>query len=232
MIKLWNIQAGNCIAAVQGHEKPIWSLTPLSGGRLASGSDDGSLKIWRLPTDGSRRGNGIELLARLQSDRGLQKQIWSTVAFGNDRLASGCNDGTISIWDTESCACLTKFCCNGGAVRSVTALGSSCLAAGCDDGMIKIWDLSDSSKWLLSPEACRLAELEGHQDRIRSLAALDTKRIASCSDDGTLKIWDIATQRCLLTFEDHKDWVRTVAPLGQGRLASGSDDGTIKIWGP
>merc|ERR1711918_136901 len=129
-----------------------------------------------------------ELVGRLGTEGALESQIWCTVAFGNRRLASGSDDGMIKIWDVETCGCLEHFCCNSGAVRSITALSETCLVTGSDDGTIKLWDVAQDSKCLLAPGGCCLAKLEGHQDRIRSLAALGPRRVASSSDDGTLKI--------------------------------------------
>lgn len=226
VIKTWDAEAGRCLSSTQGHEKPVWSMAALGGGQLASCSEDGSVKLW------APRPRGLEKLAELKLDEEVRSPLWSAVAFDTHQLATGSDDGEISIWNVEHRECINKFRIAAGAVRCVAALSPSCLACGSDDGAVTIFDTSQNSKWLLSPHGCRLATLDGHENRIRSLATLSPRRLASSSDDGTIKIWDVGSRRCLLTFEGHKDWVRTVAALGPEKLASGSDDATIKIWGP
>ena len=45
-IKIWDVATGACFATLEGHEDAVGSIAVLEGGKLASGSYDGKIKIW------------------------------------------------------------------------------------------------------------------------------------------------------------------------------------------
>ncbi|KAF5701324.1 NWD1 [Fusarium mundagurra] len=89
----WNA----CLQTLEGHNSAIYSVTfSADSQRLASGSDDKTVKIWDVTTG-----------ACVQTLEGHSGQIWS-VAFSADsqRLASGSRYGTVKIWDATTAACV------------------------------------------------------------------------------------------------------------------------------
>ncbi|MDD5395477.1 MAG: hypothetical protein PHE17_20830, partial [Thiothrix sp.] len=60
------------------------------GGQLASGSDDGTVKLWDVKSG--------ELKQTLQA----QSRVWSVAFDGGGQLASGSDDGTVKLWDVKS----------------------------------------------------------------------------------------------------------------------------------
>ncbi|MHC5597264.1 MAG: WD40 repeat domain-containing protein [Nostoc sp.] len=88
-MKLWNLQTGQLLRTLQGHEKAIYSVAFSADGQtVASGSYDQTIKLWNLQTG--------QLLHTLE---GHEKAIYS-LAFSADgqTLASGSADTTIKIW--------------------------------------------------------------------------------------------------------------------------------------
>ena len=79
--------AGREGATFEGHDHPVASLALLKGGRLASGSRDGTIKIWEFATT---------CLATLE---GHQNSVNSQAVLEGGRLASGSSDEPIKIWD-------------------------------------------------------------------------------------------------------------------------------------
>ena len=77
------------VATLEGHRHIVSSLAALEGGRLASGSDDGMIKIWDLATG--------ECVATLE---GHDDTVISVAVLEGGRLASGSADNTIKIWDS------------------------------------------------------------------------------------------------------------------------------------
>jgi len=80
------------IRTLSGHSNPVWSVAfSPDGSKLASGSDDKTIKIWSV-SDGSE----IRTLSGHSS-------FVHSVAFSPDgtKLASGSADKTIKIWSVE-----------------------------------------------------------------------------------------------------------------------------------
>ncbi|CAM1503379.1 Fc.00g081550.m01.CDS01 [Cosmosporella sp. VM-42] len=249
----WNA----CLQTLEGHSDWVNSVAfSADGQRLASGSDDHTIKVWDAATG-----------ACLQTLEGHSSSV-NSVAFSADgqRLASGSYDRTTKVWDAATGACLQTLEGHSDWVNSVAfSADSQRLASGSDDRTIKVWDaatgvclqtLEGHSSWVnsvaFSADGQRLASgsydhtikvwdaatgaclqtLEGHSSSVRSVAfSADGQRLASGSYDRTIKVWDAATGACLQTLEGHSDWVNSVAfSADSQRLASGSGDHTIKVW--
>ncbi|HEV8558373.1 MAG TPA: trypsin-like peptidase domain-containing protein [Actinophytocola sp.] len=161
---------------------------------------------------------------------------------GRSLLVSGCDDGSIRIWDTansgllqtlEGCAPIRALCSlpapNGGRARLVSG--------GEPSGSIQIWDIETGSV---------LHTLRGHRDAVKTVCALPTPGgtlLASGSADHTVRIWDPETGIPLHTMRGHAKVVNTVCALptpdGRALLASAGGDnlqitGTekVRIWDP
>jgi WD40 repeat protein len=184
------------------------------GSRLASGSEDKTIKLWDAAT-------GKEL-ASLQ---GHTRTVCS-VAFSPDgsRLASGSEDKTIKLWDAATGKELGSLQGHTDEVSSVAfSPDGSRLASGSSDTTIKLWDTATGKEF---------ASLQGHTRTVLSVAfSPDGSRLASGSWDNSIKLWEAATGKELASLQGHTDAAVSVAFSPDGsRLASGSWDDTIKLW--
>ncbi len=91
-MKLWDAATGQETLTLRGHTEAVRSVAFSSdGSRLASGSDDKTVKLWDAAT-------GQETLTL----KG-HTDVVRSVAFSPDgsRLASASHDGTVKLWDAR-----------------------------------------------------------------------------------------------------------------------------------
>jgi WD40 repeat protein len=157
--------------------------------------------------------------------KGHSNQV-NSVAFSPDgkRLASGCWDGTVKLWDAATGQEIHTFRGHGHYVTSVAfSPDAKRLASAGHDRTVRLWDTATGQEVLT---------LKGHTDWVTSVAfSPDGKRLASGSNDGVVKLWDTATGQEVLTLKRHTSVVSSVAFSPNGKqLASGSHDNTVKLW--
>jgi WD40 repeat protein len=179
--------------------------------QVASGSDDGIIRLWDGETNRSRQ---------------LKEQTGSSVkcvAFSPNgkRIVVGSFDQNLRIWNlrTEDCQ---LFIGHSGSIDSVAfAPDGKRIISGSFDDTIRVWDAETGNS----------QQLLGHTGNVAAVTfSSDSKQIASGSWDRTIRIWDIATGVSRL-LSGHTPWVRVVAWSPDGRyFASGSEDSTICVW--
>ncbi|MEW6102997.1 MAG: pentapeptide repeat-containing protein, partial [bacterium] len=139
-------------------------------------------------------------------------------------LASGSDDRTIRLWETETGRLIQRLEGHTSRVLSVAiSPDGGMLASGAYDNTICLWETRTGRL---------IQRLEGHTGWVRSVAfSPDGENLASGSNDRTICLWEIRTGRLIQTLEGHKGPIFSVAfsPDG-GKLASGSDDRTICLW--
>jgi WD40 repeat protein len=67
-LKVWNVDSGQAIVTLRGHQKSVHAVDITPDGRLvASGADDKTLKIWELQecNEGSEPASGSKQPQRL-----------------------------------------------------------------------------------------------------------------------------------------------------------------------
>ncbi|KAG9092921.1 hypothetical protein FS749_015339 [Ceratobasidium sp. UAMH 11750] len=142
------------------------------------------------------------------------------------RIASGCDDGTICIWDIHAGDMLVgPFKTRSDTGSFALSPNGGCIASGSWRKTICIWD-TQTGRRVAGP-------LEGHTRAVCSVAySPDGGFLVSGSDDCTVRVWDSQTG-CALAgpFRGHTGWVYSVAFSPNGRrVVSGSSDKTVRVW--
>ncbi|KAH7243937.1 WD40-repeat-containing domain protein [Fusarium solani] len=215
------------VMTLRDHRAEVNALAfSADGALLASGSNDGIVKIWN-----GTWGDSMHDL------HGHSEPVFS-LAFSSDKqlLASASGDQTIKVWDTTTGE--LKHTLNGhiNTVNSVTfSPGDALLASGSADGTVKLWNPEDGH--------CKLM-LHDHVKAVNSVAfSADGEMIASGSDDGTVKMWNVRTGAVIKSLRHRTDLrvqslflnrderVFSVAFSPNGKfLASGSSAETVRLW--
>jgi WD40 repeat protein len=195
---------------VLSHGSPVKFLAVLGDGRLASGDEDGQIKLW--PRDGA----GEPMILRHGS------KIGSLAVLADGRLASGGDDGKIKLWPEEGTG-EPVVLTHGSPVRSLAVMADGRLASGGDDrdGTIKLWPRDSVGE----PVVLR------HGSPALFLAVLADGRLASSGEFGQIKLWprDGVGEPVALPHKNNSARLSLMV-LADGRLASGDFDGQITLW--
>ncbi len=200
------------IATFKGHTDIVRSVAfSPDDTTLASGSDDGNIKLWNVLT-----GRNI---ATFDGHIG-----WvSSVAFSPDgtMLASG-NLGTARLWDILTRTNTVVIERNSGIPSVAFSPDGTTLASGSADGTVTLVDIATGTN---------IATLEGHVGYVGSVAfSPDGTILASGSWDDTVKLWDVATGTNIATLGGQVG-VNSVAFSPDGTLlAAGTEGPVIKLW--
>ncbi|CAE6436448.1 unnamed protein product [Rhizoctonia solani] len=204
----------------------IWSLESKvnsvaispDGNRIASGSDDGSLRVYEIHT-------GAVVAGPFQGHTG---GIFS-VTFSPDgrHIASGSYDQTVIVRDAQTGRIVTgPLHKHTDVVLSVAfSPDGTRLVSGSYDYTIIVWDTFTG--------AVALGPLEGHSGQINSVAfSPDGQMIASGSWDQTFRLWDASNGAAIgepLRVHTYQVTMVAFSPDGS-KLASCASDKTIRVW--
>lgn len=145
------------------------------------------------------------------------------------RIAAGCDDNQLIVWDVESGEIVKKVNAHALPVYDVSFSPDGKTIATCSGnwteskpGRIKLWKAGSLTE---------IARLDGHEVAVRAAVFHpDGKRLASVSENGVIRVWDVQTRTELAVLRNSSgartlDW----SPDGD-LLAAGLHDGTTNVW--
>ena len=213
-----------------GHTNSVTSVAwSTQGDRIASGSKDGTVKIWSSYFDdldttytiGQTAVNGVAWspldarIAATSSNKTNPVTIWNSSVSDSDQTRS--HPAQIT-----------------GAMDAIAwSPAGGQLAVGGDDAVVRVIE---------TDAANHTSSYSGHKGPVLSLAwSTDSNYLASASADKTVQVWQVnhsgyqSIQNTQYTFRGHTASVNAVAwasPEGQDYIISGGADKTVKVWNP
>jgi WD40 repeat protein/DNA-binding SARP family transcriptional activator len=222
-----DLDTGAVLFVLEGHEHQVWALDVHDERNIAaSGSRDGTARIWDLAT-----GVAIRVIDTKASDRqsdlfpDTNMDVWS-VRFSPDgsQLATTGEDGMVRIWDAATGEELIAVQAHteSGQDLAYAPDGSVVYSAG-DDGIVVVVDaLSGSHRGDRFPHSTGLRSLD-----IDSAGT----RMVTGAVDGSAVLWDLRSRNALAVMGGHDGLVNDVSFDRAGRLvATAGQDGTIQLW--
>ncbi|MBD3886362.1 NACHT domain-containing protein [Phormidium tenue FACHB-886] len=145
LVRLWDIDTGECLTALVGHTSMVFTVSFSPDGMLlASGSDDRLIKLWDVCS-----GAGLKTL------KGHTGVVWSVQFSPNGQiLASGSHDKTVRLWDVDSGECLKTLDHTSEVWSIAFSPDGHVLASSSTDGSIQLWQVEtgDCVRMMRSPK--------------------------------------------------------------------------------
>ena len=199
------------ITSLDEHTAQVNSVSLSPDGRtLASGSPDGTIKLWDMATQQS--------ITTLDEHTGVVR----SVSFSKDgTLASGSWDGTVKLWNVGTRQSIVTFPHTDRVLSVSFSPNGAILASGTGYGTIELWDVETQTNIGTLPHGAEVLSVSFSPD-----GAI----LASGTRYGTIELWDVETQTNIGTLP-HGAEVLSVSFSPDGAiLASGTRYGTIELW--
>ncbi len=214
-IGISDLNTGEILKKLEGHTELIGCLAR-HGDMLASGSDDGTVRLWDL-----RTGTPIKTLVghgHFEGDPKACDHRIDAVALNDRFVVSSCTDDySTRVWEISTGRCRHVFRGETSRAHGMVFRGRYVVLGHVPARLV---DLETGGE-------IRRFEVPNHVF-MRS-AVFHQGNLLTGHSDGTIRVWNPDAGECLRVMEGHKQLVYCLLPY-QDIVFSGSWDTSIKIW--
>jgi len=232
-VSIWNTTASDLpLYSKKIHSGPVYTLdwNKKMPQFIASASGDKSCLVCFINLDG---GCAFKVCATLKHPDMVFGCNWCT----SDpfRLATGCMDGIVRIWNTKSGRNLFELRAHTARVFNVmwNPLEPNTIASGSDDKTVSVWQVPETEPSILSTLK-PMNTFHGHTRNVRALLWSHEFEwlLFSGSWDASIRIWNTKFGTCVACIVDHQADVYGLDahPARPFRILSTSRDTTIRFW--
>ena len=219
VVALWDLETKRCLTTLDveaikcGTEALAFGELPDGSTILATGAEDGMVRLWDLRTHERIRALGGH-------NDAVHTLTFAEPVGDTTLLASASNDGIVRTWNAHGGRQLATVTGTGDARVRALAVGrlsdgSHVLATGDADGAISLWEPTNGELLATLPQQ--------HRDTVRALAfgtlPDGASILASAGEDHTVCMWNPVTLE-LIREPVHHEQIRALA---FGRLPDGTD---------
>jgi len=237
------------------HTGRINCLIQLSNGKIASGSQDNTIKIW-----------DIEKKEAIYTLKGHTSIIWDIRELEGNKLISASDDNTSKVWQfNEKTKSYDSFdlCNSHRHISSIAVLKNNkvILATG---KILYLYDLKTKKQesfldipkggvWAIRELSngdvavglgngllyilkitdeliVKTKFVQGHKKTINCIIELENHKLVTSSDENDLILWDPNDPESMFLLKGHTDVVTCLCFISGTKFASSSRDKTLKIW--
>lgn len=184
---VWSLPDWQPTHVLRGHTASVVDVCFVTPNAIATGSKDGSLRIWYLE-EKDWQAKQIFLEAHARSITAIQ-------TWGKHHVVSASADEKVKIWCLQTEQCVRTLTSNVGGLACLCVTDNVIYAGGLD-GKLQAWDAKTGR--------CLWVSQHAHHNMVRAIDCFQG-RIVTGGYDKTLKVWDASTGRCLLTFHSGHD---------------------------
>ncbi|XP_054792810.1 uncharacterized protein LOC129298420 isoform X2 [Prosopis cineraria] len=225
-IRLW--RKGSCQRCFRGHNGPVLSLSNKLLGEdnvkvLASGGDDGTVRLWSLSSSGKRGQHALK--ATLY---GHEKAVNFIVVAGhrNSLLASISRDSKVRVWDTTTSSAVRSSCCVG-----MTSVAGAPVSMQCQESLLYIG--AGSSVTAVDSRTMRKVMTAAvHRPKLYSFDIVPSKSLICTGGDGRAMLWDIRRnqEEPVAELDGHCGPVTLLHMDPYKIVTGGPQDPCINVW--
>ena len=176
----------SCTASISGHKGSVRCCVFVGEERVASCSDDGTVRVWDL-----KDGKQLAVM-QVETSFGTAKTLVS-----NGEMLAFDTKGGVEVWSLQTYKCVAQFDPHPGQFHTMAWADAQTLVTGGRDQLAHVWLVSEAGG---STNVKRVAS-KHHEDRYGSVwaVAVDGDVVASATNGQVIKVCHLCHHLCAVT---------------------------------